>query len=97
MSHIAQKAHCLTSKFNGRWQFEPTGGWAHMEGSVHQDQLWPQLKIRHIAPDEGGGGLDGQGGQCGRLDVEQDMLTALYHHLHEPYKINHDYGDDNGV
>ena len=68
-----------------------------MEGTVQQDILCLQFKVRHVAPDEGGVGLDGQGGQCGRLDVEQDMLTALYHHLHEPYKINHDYGDDNGV
>lgn len=52
-----------------------------MEGAVHQDEFWPQLKVRYVAPDEGGVGLDGQCGQCGRLDVQQDMLAARYHHL----------------
>ena len=54
-----------------------------MEGAVQQYILCLQLKVRHVAPDEGSIGLDGQAGQCGRLDVEQDMLTALYHHLEE--------------
>ena len=73
----------LTDEFYGGWLPKATRLGAHMEGTVQQDILCLQFKVRHVAPDEGGVGLDGQGGQCGRLDVEQDMLTALYHHLEE--------------
>ena len=78
-----QQTSGLTGECDGGGQGEATGPGAHVERAVHQDVLCAQLQVWHVAPDQGGVGLDGQRGQGGRLHVQQHMPTGLDHHLHD--------------